>query len=132
MSEFKILIEIELNEKPSVVYEAWLDSDGHEQFTGAPANFTKLVGADFTAWDGYIFGEIIALVPNKRILQSWRTLEFDENTPDSMLDVTFTATDNGTLFTLSHTQLDSETAVAKYAAGWDEFYVQPMTEFYND
>ena len=56
--------------------------------TGAKAKASKKVGAAFSAWDGYIVGKNVELVPGKRIVQSWRTSEFGPNDPDSTITVT--------------------------------------------
>jgi uncharacterized protein YndB with AHSA1/START domain len=131
MDELKIVIETELNVNPETAYTTWLDSEGHEEMTGGGASFTNEVGTPFTAWDGYIFGKLLELEPHKRILQTWRTSEFDDNTPDSVLEVTFTPSANGTLFTLTHTALDSAASVEKYRSGWEEHYIAPMTDHFN-
>ncbi len=131
MEELKIVIEAELNVAPSVAYNTWLDSEGHENMTGGEASFTNLIDTDFTAWDGYIFGKILKLEPNVRIVQTWRTSEFEENTPDSIVEVTFKPSSNGTLFTLTHTALDSKASVEKYRVGWEEHYLQPMLKHFN-
>ncbi|MFT5819883.1 MAG: hypothetical protein ACI8ZM_001108 [Crocinitomix sp.] len=131
MEELKIVIATELNIDPKTAYNAWLDSEEHEQMTGGAASFTKQVGAEFTAWDGYIFGKILELTPDMRVLQTWRTTEFDESTPDSTVEVTFAPSENGTLLTLTHTNLDSEASVEKYRTGWEQHYIQPMLEHFN-
>ncbi|NOQ76136.1 MAG: hypothetical protein GQ574_29315 [Crocinitomix sp.] len=131
MEELKIVIATELNVDPATAYNAWLDSDGHEEMTGGGASFTNQVGAEFTAWDGYIFGKILELNPNKRVLQTWRTSEFEESTADSIVEVTFAPSDNGTLFTLTHTALDSEASVEKYSIGWEQHYIEPMLTHFN-
>ncbi len=131
MEELKIIIAAELNVTPNVAYNTWLDSKGHENMTGGEASFINEIDTDFTAWNGYIFGKILQLEPNKRIVQTWRTSEFEANTPDSVVEVTFETSNNGTLFTLIHTALDSKSAVEKYQIGWEEHYIQPMLKHFN-
>lgn len=84
MEELKIVIEAELNANPETAYKSWLASEGHGEMTGGGATFTNEVGSSFTSWDGYISGKLLELEPNKRVLQTWRTSEFEENTPDSV------------------------------------------------
>jgi uncharacterized protein YndB with AHSA1/START domain len=131
MKELKIVIIAELNVDPSAVYNTWLNSDGHEKMTGGGANFTAEEGASYTAWDGYISGEILKLEPNKSIIQTWRTTEFKDSTPDSIVAVTFTPSESGTLFTLRHTELGSEAAVEKYRIGWEDHYIKFMINYFN-
>lgn len=53
--------------------------------TGGEAEISNKINEAFTAWDGYIEGTNVQLEPNKRIIQSWRTSEFDETDEDSQL-----------------------------------------------
>ena len=62
---------------PQAVYDAWLDSAAHSAMTGSKAKIGNSVGERYTAWDGYIAGKTLELAPGRRIVQSWRTTEFD-------------------------------------------------------
>ena len=55
---------------PEAVYDAWLDSAAHSAMTGARAKIVKRVGGPYSAWDGYITGKTVELIPGKRIVQS--------------------------------------------------------------
>src|ERR1700722_14961822 len=68
---------------PKKIYEAWLDSLGHSEMTGSEANMSDQVGVQVSAWDGYISGRNLELIPGERIVQSWRTSEFDDEHEDS-------------------------------------------------
>jgi uncharacterized protein YndB with AHSA1/START domain len=70
------------------VYEAWLDSLAHTEMTGGEAIMSDEVGAEVAAWDGYITGRNLELVPGERIVQSWRTSEFTDEHEDSIISVT--------------------------------------------
>src|SRR6202171_4420576 len=70
------------------IYEAWLDSLAHSEMTGGEAIMSDEVGAEVAAWDGYITGRNLELVPGKRIVQSWRTSEFTDQHEDSIITVT--------------------------------------------
>ena len=67
---------------PAEIYRAWLDSVAHSEMTGGEATMSDQVGADVSAWDGYITGRNLELVPGERIVQSWRTTEFDDEFED--------------------------------------------------
>ncbi len=58
--------------RPHDVYEALMDSRKHSQFTGSQASISREVGGKFSAFDGYSEGVNIKLVPDKRIIQTWR------------------------------------------------------------
>jgi activator of HSP90 ATPase len=112
------------------LYNAWLSSDGHSAMTGSPADVSGEVGAKFSAWDGYITGKNLALEPGKRILQAWRTSEFDDKDPDSTLEIHFTPVKQGARLTLKHTNLPSNGM--QYKEGWVESYFEPMKAYFSD
>ena len=63
---------VTLDARPSVVFEALMDSRKHSGFTGAPAKVSRKVGGTFSCHGGYIGGVNVALAENKSIVQAWR------------------------------------------------------------
>ncbi|MGD0187271.1 MAG: SRPBCC domain-containing protein [Roseiarcus sp.] len=118
-----------LRAPPEAVYEAWLSSAAHGAMTGGKAKASKKVGAAFSAWDGYITGRNIELVPGKRIVQSWRTSEFAADDPDSTIAVVLTPVKAGARLTLSHSNVpDGQTSYEK--GGWRDHYFEPMKAYF--
>ena len=76
-------LRVAFNVKPSVIYEAWLNSEEHSKMTGGEANCSHQIGGTFFAWDHYISGTNKSLKINEEIIQSWRTEEFKETDEDS-------------------------------------------------
>ena len=114
---------------PEAVYEAWLDSGRHSAMTGAPAKIGKRVGDAYFAWDGYIEGKTLELVPGRRIVQSWRTSEFADGDPDSTITVELEPTKTGTRLTLTHRGVpDDQTDYEN--GGWRDFYFSPMKAYF--
>src|SRR3990172_2761481 len=60
---------------PGKVYEAIMDSRKHARLTGSKATISRKVRGAFAAYDGYIKGTNLELVPEKRIVQSWHASE---------------------------------------------------------
>lgn len=58
---------------PRAVYEALMDSRRHSAFTGSPARIDRRPGGRFTAYGGYLEGVTIELVPDRKIVQFWRS-----------------------------------------------------------
>lgn len=115
---------------PEEVYETWLDSRGHSEMTGADAIMSDQIGAEFSAWDGYISGRNLELVPGRRIVQSWRTSEFTDAHGDSVLTVTLQHTDDGTLLTLEHSNVPDEQRSYE-EEGWQSNYFEPMVAYFT-
>ena len=116
--------------RPEAVYDAWLSSEQHAKMTGGGAHIEPHVGGAHRAWDDYITGKTLALDPGKRIVQSWRTMEFPEGSADSQIVVAFTEEDGHTRVEVSHTDIP-EGQGAKYQSGWDEHYFGPMTAYFS-
>lgn len=114
---------------PEAVFIAWLDSDEHSLMTGGLAKVSTRVGDTFEAWDGYIQGKNLELEPSRRILQSWRTSEFGESDPDSLLEITLAAEGEGTRLTIRHTRLPKDGM--QYQQGWVDAYFTPMKDYFG-
>ena len=70
--------EVTLTARPSLVYEALVDSKRFTEVTGAPAAGTPTEGAAFSAFGGHITGRHVELVPSKRVVQAWRAKNWPE------------------------------------------------------
>ncbi len=115
---------------PEEVYNAYMDSVKHAEFTGAAASIDPVVGGKFTTWDGYIFGKILELDRGKRVVQEWSTTEWPEGYGPSRAELNFRAVKEGTEITLLQTDVPEEDATA-YDEGWYEFYWEPMKAYFK-
>jgi len=97
--------------------------------TGSPAEVGPEVGDSFTAWDGYIHGRHLELEPGKRILQAWRTTEFQPSDEDSRLEVLFEPNAGGTRVAIRHSNLPADGL--QYLQGWVDFYLEPMKAYFQ-
>ena len=116
--------------KPKVIYNAWLNGKEHTAMTGGKATANAKVGSSFTAWDKYIKGKNLELVKNKRILQSWRSSEFSNDSLSSFLLIKLDETKNGTKLTLIHSEIPDGQGKS-YKSGWVEHYFNPMKEYFG-
>jgi uncharacterized protein YndB with AHSA1/START domain len=112
------------------IYEAWLDSVAHSEMTGGEARMSDATGAEVSAWDGYITGRNLELIPYKRIVQTWRTTEFTDEHDDSIITVTLEDDDEGTLLTLVHANVPEEQTNYEQG-GWQAHYFEPMAEYFS-
>lgn len=102
---------------------------GHAAFTGASARISPRVGGAFTAWDGYIHGTNVELVPNRRIVQRWRPAEEDwPEHHDSTARFLLTAVRGGTRLTFVHSEVPKD-QVRHLRAGWKESYWTPLRSY---
>jgi activator of HSP90 ATPase len=115
---------------PEAVYDAWMSSAGHAAMTGADATVDPVVGGNFIAWNGFIWGRTLSLEPSRRIVQSWRTSEFAESDADSEIEVTLEPVDAGTLLYLVHRNVPSDQRGYENG-GWQGSYFEPMTRYFG-
>ena len=114
----------------ATLYNAWLNSKEHAAFTGGAASVKPVEGSNYTAWNGYISGEVLGLEPHSRILQSWRTDEFPDDADDSTIEILLRDSTQGCQFTLRHTNLPAGDG-EKYFKGWQDHYVAPMQAYFS-
>jgi uncharacterized protein YndB with AHSA1/START domain len=116
---------------PEEIYQAWLDSIGHSEMTGGEAEMSDLVGAEVSAWDGYISGRNLELVSGERIVQSWRTSEFGDEQEDSVITVVLQEIGGVTLLTLEHSNVPDEQRDYE-EDGWQSNYFEPMVAYFSE
>ena len=122
-------VKAQFNASPEEIYTAWLDSEKHSEMTGGEAFVSNKPGETFTAWDGYIEGKNLELQPNKRIIQSWRTVEFADEEEDSNIEIMLEESGGGTALTLVHTNLPAHGE--QYRQGWVDNYFEPMKNYFS-
>jgi activator of HSP90 ATPase len=122
-------VSVMLSATAARIYAAWLNSDEHSTMTGGAAQIDPTVGGTFSAWDGYISGTTLELEPHRHIVQSWRTVEFPADAPDSRLEITLEENAGETRLTLKHTHIPAGQGFS-YESGWVDNYFEPMKEYF--
>jgi activator of HSP90 ATPase len=122
-------VKTKLKASAEEIYLTWLSSKGHSLMTGGEATITDKVGDDFTTWDGYIKGKNIALEPYNKIVQSWRSVEFNKNEEDSQIEVIFEEYNGETEITLIHSNIFRN--IDNYKIAWYDYYFKPMKEYFS-
>jgi activator of HSP90 ATPase len=121
--------EVEFDVPPSEVYDAYLDSRRHSQFTGQKARMSRREGGQFTAGDEYITGVNVELVPDRRIVQAWRASEWPEGA-HSILRLELSRRGKGSLLVVDHLGIPEEFREG-VDDGWRQFYWEPMRRYFG-
>ncbi len=122
----------EFNCSKDLLFKAWLNSEQHSEMTGGEANITDKEGENFSAWDEYISGENLILIPNSYIKQSWRTSQFSYNQEDSIIELFFEEIKVGiSQLTLKHSNLTDSDSDNGYKKGWLDHYFKPMSQYFG-
>ena len=119
-----------IDASPLEVYEAYVDPEKHAAFTGQAATGTPKVGGRFTAGDGYSRGKYLKLEEGKRILHDWKTTEWPEGYPPSLLELTLKAKGKKTELTMVQSKVPEE-QVDYYSEGWKQYYWEPLKEYFD-
>jgi activator of HSP90 ATPase len=106
----------------------YLDPRKHAAFTGSPVSIAARVGAPFKAFGGALSGKILQLVPNRLIVQSWRSREFSRRDLDSTLVLSFWPDKKGARIELTHVNV-ADRDFAGVSEGWGKYYWTPWREY---
>jgi len=114
---------------PHQVYEALMDSKQHARFTGAAASISRKVGGRFTAYDGSLEGENLELLPDTKIVQSWRADDWPEG---HYSRATFSLAEVPGGARLNFTQSGvPEEFYEEIKQGWNDYYWAPMKRMFQ-
>lgn len=109
---------------PHEVYEALMDSKKHAAFTGSKARISRAVGGRIMAYDDYISGKNVELVPDRKIVQDWRAVDWPEGYY-SHITFDLTPVPEGTRLDFTHVDLPEGTE-EEFTQGWIDNYWEPM------
>jgi len=119
---------VTLKATPHEVYEALMDSQKHAAFTHSEASISRAVGGRISAYDNYIAGKNVELVPDKKIIQDWRAVDWPEGY-FSRVTFELAPVPEGTRLDFTHTDLPKGTE-AEFTQGWIDNYWEPMKTFF--
>jgi activator of HSP90 ATPase len=124
----------------SRVYEALIDSKQFNEITKiaaakdpgislekVPTEISREVGGTFTLFGGIILGRHIELVPNTRIVQAWRVVNWDPGVY-SIVKFELVEQGTGTGIVFDHTGFPKGDA-EHLASGWKAHYWEPLAKF---
>jgi activator of HSP90 ATPase len=108
------------------VYEELMDSEKHSELTGSIAKISRKIGDKFTVYDGDIEGVTLELIPDQKIVQSWRYSDWPE---DHYSKATFSLREisDGTRLTFTQSGVPEE-FYDDIRQGWWDYYWEPMKE----
>ena len=122
---------ITLNASATDVYDYLVNSRKLSTITGAKASNTQKEGGKFSAYDEYIFGTNVSLVPGKKIVQKWACDDFP---PKTFSDVTIELKSKGPKQTdviLTQENVPDE-LFEDLTVAWNEFYFEPIKDYIED
>ena len=110
------------------LYAMYLDPVVHAAITGAPVTIDPKPGAPFRAFDGSLSGNMLTVVEPRLIVQSWRSVHFNDEDPDSTLILTFTSEGSAGRIDLIHLDVPSQDYLG-VTNGWETHYWTPWRRY---
>jgi len=119
---------VDLPASPARLYRMYLDPKQHAAFTGAPVKIAAKAGAKFEAFGGALTGTVLQVVPNRLIVQSWRSTHFGRRDLDSTLVLAFSPVKGGGRIEITHVNV-AEIDFAGVSEGWSTYYWVPWRKY---
>lgn len=115
---------------PEMVFKAFLSSKSHSEFIGGSAVVSNKPNGKFKVWDGYAWGRNLKLEKNRLIVQEWEGMDFPKgHVSVCEFKLTPKGQDKCVLnFTQKNVPIENYADLSK---GWQEYYWQPMEEFFK-
>jgi activator of HSP90 ATPase len=128
---------VNLKASPQQVYELLLSSKqfsactkkSFENFSANSAEIDAIPGGRFSVFDGHIIGRILELVPNQRIVEAWRVVDWPPGVY-SIARFELKATDSGTQVIFDHIGFP-EGLKGHLSIGWQEHYWDAMAKYFE-
>lgn len=111
---------------PHEVYEALMDSEKHSKITESEAKISRAVNGKFSVYGGEIEGVNLYLVPDQKIVQSWRYGDWPEG-HYSKATFSLKKVPSGTRLTFTQTGVPEE-HYEDISQGWRDYYWEPMKQ----
>jgi activator of HSP90 ATPase len=134
-----IVIHQEINFKvsPARVYETLLSSKEFSEctkrsfpdFTEMSARIDSSVGGTFSLFDGHIIGRILELVPNERIVEAWRVVDWPAGIY-SVAKFELIQQGPGTHLIFDHTGFP-EGLKEHLSIGWQQHYWDALSHYFQ-
>jgi activator of HSP90 ATPase len=134
-----ITIHQEVNFKigPQKLYETLLSSKefsdctkrSFDMFTGASAKIEAKQGGTFSLFDGHIIGMVIELIPNQRIVEAWRVVDWPAGVY-SIARFELVPDASGTRLIFDHIGFP-DGLKEHLTIGWQQHYWDALTKYFS-
>ena len=116
-------------ELPSTkLFQMYLDPVLHGAITGFPVTIGREPGSAFSAFEGKLSGTMLVVIEPRLIVQSWRSVNFKPDDPDSTLILSISETPTIGRIDLNHIDVPIQD-LAGVTEGWHKFYWEPWKRY---
>lgn len=120
---------VELPASAATLYRTYVDPKQHAAVTGAPVSIGEEPGSQFLAFNGTLSGRVLFTVPDRMLVQTWRSNQWDPEDLDSILTLRFVESGPASAsIELIHVGV-AESDLVGVTEGWTNFYWTPWREY---
>lgn len=127
-SRTSLHLEVDVAASPARILNALIDEKQFAAFTGFAATIDAKEGGAFSLFEGLVEGRNIEVVSGIRLVQAWRTTNWDDGVY-SLVKFEFKPRGTGSTVALDQTGFP-EGSYDHLALGWNLRYWQPMKKFF--
>ena len=111
------------------VWEALVEPAKIKQWSGSTAKMTTRQGAEFSLWEGDVWGKNLIVEPDRSLTQEWWSSDMppDLKKP-SVVNFELSKLANGTELQLTHKYVPTQN-LNDISAGWDDYYLGPLKQY---
>ena len=113
---------------PRMLFELYMDSAKHSAATGQRARISRRAGGTFTAFAGMLEGRNLVVVPNRMVVQAWRSTSWKRAEADSVLVLEFSKDAGGSRVDLVHINVPPYDH-QRVSQGWPKYYWKPWRAY---
>jgi activator of HSP90 ATPase len=110
------------------LFEMYINPLTHQAITGASVDIGDKRGSKFKAFDGDLTGTTLEVIKPRLIIQSWRSVNFMAEDPDSTLILSFTSEGDEGRIDLVHLDVP-EQDYDSVDQGWEKYYWTPWRTY---
>src|ERR1700757_4492872 len=109
------------------LFVMYTDPAKHAAITGAPVAISLKPGSPFQAFNGALTGATLQIIPQRLVIQSWRSTKFNDEDPDSTLILAFTPKGTNGRIDLVHLDVPAHN-YQSVVEGWETHYWGPCRQ----
>jgi activator of HSP90 ATPase len=113
---------------PKELFEMYIDSAKHTAATGMPARMSRRAGGKFAAFGERLRGSNLLVIPNRMVVQAWRSSGWKRGEPDSILVLEFSKAGRGSQVDLVHVGVPAHDHQG-VTNGWPKYYWEPWKRY---
>jgi activator of HSP90 ATPase len=123
-------LHCDLHAPKEIVFQSWLNQFQQGAITQALCYITPEVRGRIELWNGAVIGKFLQIEKNKQLVLTWRTVEFEEKTPDTHLILLFKDTADGSRFIVQHENIPLD-MLPQFRFAWEQVYFPNIKSFFS-